>query len=62
MKLTIKDFCIRCGLCQDLYPEIFAFDFAKDEMTVKFETIPAELEGKATAAMGDCAIAAIHKE
>ncbi len=60
MKLYIKDFCVRCGLCEDLYPEIFRLDVDKDEIEIKFDEIPKELEPKAKEAIRDCAIAAIH--
>ena len=59
MKLTIKDYCVRCGLCEDLYPEIFRLDVAKDEIEIKFDELPESLEEKAKDAMRDCAIAAI---
>ena len=60
MKLTVKDFCIRCGLCEDLHGELFHFNHKKDAIDIKYEEIPSELEEKAKKAMGDCAIAAIH--
>lgn len=60
MKLTIKEFCIRCGLCEDLYGELFHFDHKKDAIEIKYDVIPSELEEKAKNAMADCAIAAIH--
>lgn len=59
MKLCIKEFCVRCGLCEDLYPELFRLDTDKDEIEIKYDEIPAELEEKAKDAMRDCAIAAI---
>lgn len=60
MKLKIKEYCIRCGICEDLYPELFHVDFEEDVVKVRYDEIPTELEETARKAMGDCAIAAIH--
>ncbi len=60
MKLTIKEYCIRCGICEDLHGELFHFDHEKDAIEIKYDTIPPVLEDKAKQAMADCAIAAIH--
>ena len=62
MKLYIKEYCIRCGMCEDLYPELFYLNVDKDEIEIKYEDIPPELEEKAKDAIRDCAIAAIHVE
>jgi len=59
MKLYIKEYCVRCGLCEDLYPELFRLDTEKDEIEIKYDEIPVELEAKAKNAMRDCAIAAV---
>lgn len=60
MKLEIKDYCIRCGICEDLYPELFHVDYDEDVVRVRYDEIPKELEEVAGKAMRDCAIAAIH--
>ena len=60
MKLEIKEYCIRCGLCEDLYPELFHLDWDKDEIVILYEEIPESLIDTAKSAMRDCAIAAIH--
>ena len=60
MKLEIKDYCVRCGICEDLYPELFHVNCDKDLVEIKYDEIPAELEEKAKGAMRDCSIAAIH--
>jgi len=60
MKLKIQDYCIRCGLCVDLYPELFELNYADDVLEVKYDEIPEHLQDQAKAAMADCAIAAIH--
>lgn len=60
MKLEIKDFCIRCGMCEDLYPEIFKENYEKDCIDVLYDEIPVQYEEMARSAIRDCAIAAIH--
>ena len=59
MKLTINDYCIRCGICEDLYPDIFKRNYETHNMDVLFEEIPEELQERAKAAAADCAVAAI---
>ncbi|MBP1627210.1 MAG: Fer [Holophagaceae bacterium] len=60
MKIEIKDFCIRCGLCEDLYPELFHFDHPSDSIILKSEEVSGDLIEVAKNAARDCAIAAIH--
>lgn len=60
MKLAIKEYCIRCGLCEDLYPELFRFDWDKDEIEILYDDIPPQLEETAKNAMRDCALTVIH--
>ncbi len=55
----IKDFCIRCMLCQTLYPELFELDFDNDIMRVKFEEVPESMAEAAKNAIRDCAVTAI---
>lgn len=62
MKLYIKDYCVRCGLCEDLYPELFRLNVELDKIDLMHEEIPPELEETAKNAMRDCAIAAIFTE
>jgi ferredoxin len=59
MKITVKEYCIRCGICSDLYPELFKFNMDEDRIDAATDEVPAALEEKAKAAAGDCAIAAI---
>ncbi|MNP63430.1 hypothetical protein D3C76_1588270 [compost metagenome] len=59
MKITIKDYCVRCGLCEDLYPELFTLNHRDDRIDVKYEEIPENLEKKAKEAVRDCAVTAI---
>lgn len=60
MTIKIQDYCIRCGLCVDLYPELFDLDYQEDILNVKYADVPAELQDKAKDAAKDCAIAAIQ--
>lgn len=59
MKIEIKNYCVRCGICVGLYPELFAHNFEKDCIDVLREPDTPELEEKARDAMKDCAVAAI---
>lgn len=60
MKIEIQDYCIRCGLCEDLYPQLFHLNIDDDRIDLLYEgDIPAELEDAANQARRDCAIAAI---
>lgn len=59
MKINIQNYCIRCGICVGLYPELFAHNFEKDCIDVLCEEVPEELIEKAKGAMADCAVAAI---
>ena len=60
MKLGIRDYCIRCGICEDLYPQLFHVNLEEDVVEVKYNPIPEELKDTAKSAMKDCAIAAIY--
>ena len=64
MKIEIKEYCIRCGICVALYPELFAHNFDKDCIDVIREPDTKELEAKARDAARDCAVTAIflHRE
>ena len=59
MKIQLADYCIRCGLCEDLYSDIFKRNYETHSMDVLFDEIPAELEERVKAAAADCAVAAI---
>ena len=56
MKVEIKEYCVRCGICVGLYPELFAHNFDKDCIDVKYDELPAELEETAKNAARDCAV------
>ena len=59
MKIELADYCIRCGLCEDLYPELFKRNYETHSMDVLYDEVPAELEERAAQAAMDCAVAAI---
>lgn len=59
MKIEIKDYCIRCGICVGLYPELFAHNFDDDCIDVLTEPDTDDLKEKARSAAKDCAVTAI---
>lgn len=59
MKIQLSEYCIRCGLCEDLYPDIFKRNYATHNIDILYDEIPAELEDRVTQAAADCAVAAI---
>jgi ferredoxin len=62
MRLTIEDFCIRCGICVTLYPELYEMDFDEDVIRIKVNEISGALTAKARESIKDCAVAAIRLE
>ena len=60
MKLEIEDFCVRCGICIDICPELYEMDYKEDEIHVKVDEVPEALMEKAKETIRDCAIGAIH--
>lgn len=60
MKLKIKDYCIRCGICEDLYPDMFLRNYETHKIDVLPDEIPPEYEERAKQAVDDCAVAAIQ--
>ncbi len=60
MRLEIADYCIRCGICEDLYPDIFKRNYEEHYIDILHEEIPADLEERAQKAADDCAVAAIR--
>lgn len=62
MKLIIKDYCIRCGMCEDLYPQLFHLNHQRDAIDILHTPVPPELEDMARKAMADCAVTAIFAE
>lgn len=59
MKIRIDDYCIRCGICIDLYPELYKRNFEKDSIDVLVDTVPDELREQAISSARDCAVTAI---
>ncbi len=59
MQLEIKDFCVRCGLCEDLHEKLFRLNVEEDRVDILYDVIPPELEDDAKQAIADCAVAAI---
>ena len=59
MRVKIADYCIRCGLCEDLYPDLFKRNYEEHCIEVLYDEIPEELEERMKQAQKDCAVAAI---
>ncbi len=59
MKIEIADYCVRCGMCSDIYPDIFKRNWDKHCIELLNDEIPEELEERAKQAAEDCAVAAI---
>ena len=59
MKIELADYCIRCGLCEDLYPDIFKRNYATHSMDVLVDEVPEEMVERVQQAVADCAVAAI---
>ncbi len=60
MKIELNEYCIRCGLCEDLYPDLFKRNYEKHCMDILYDEIPEDLQERAQKAAEDCAIAAIR--
>lgn len=60
MRLGIKEFCIRCGICIDICPELYDMDYKEDLIRVKVNEVPDTLMEKAKESIRDCAVGAIH--
>ncbi len=59
MKVQLADYCIRCGLCEDLYPDLFKRNYEEHCIDVLYDEIPEELKERVKQAQADCAVAAI---
>ena len=62
MKIKIKEFCIRCGICVHYYPELYEMDYEEDTIRIKVDKVPEALVEKARESIRDCAVTAIHLE
>lgn len=59
MKVTLAEYCIRCGICEDLYPELFRRNYETHQIDVLFDEIPEAYQECMRQAQADCAVAAI---
>ena len=59
MKLMVNDFCIRCQICESLYPALLKLDVDTDIIDVLVDEVPRHLRADAKAAIRDCAVTAI---
>ena len=60
MKLKIEDYCIRCGICITLYPELYEMNYTEDVVRIKLGEIPESLSEKVKQSIRDCAVTAIR--
>lgn len=60
MKIKLADYCIRCGICEDLYPDLYKRNYKEHSIDVLYDEIPADLEERAKKSAEDCAVAAIR--
>ena len=59
MKAKLADYCIRCGICEDLYPDLFKRNYEEHCIDILYDEIPEELQERIIKAQADCAVAAI---
>jgi ferredoxin len=62
LKLQIKEFCIRCGICITLYPDLYEMDYQEDIIRIKVGNVPENLLKNARQSINDCAVTAIYQE
>ena len=60
MRLAIEDFCVRCGICIDICPELYEMDYDKDAIRIRVDEVPEEMMDRAKESIRDCAVGAIH--
>ena len=60
MTVKIQDFCIRCGMCVDLCPNHFSFNFEKDCIDVLPSALADENYEEIKQMALDCAVGAIY--
>jgi ferredoxin len=60
LKLKIEDYCIRCGICITLYPELYEMNYTEDLVRIKLGEIPEDLSEKVKQSIKDCAVTAIR--
>ena len=59
MKIEIKDYCIRCGICLALHEKLFRYNEEKDRIEATMDEVPADLVEDAKSAAADCAVTVI---
>ncbi len=62
MKIKLSEYCIRCGICEDLYPDLYKRNYETHSMDVLYDDIPETQQERAEASARDCAVAAIQVE
>ncbi len=60
MTVKIQDFCIRCGMCVDLCPKYFSFNFQEDRIDVLPPALDEENYETIKQMALDCAVGAIY--
>ena len=60
MKIEIADYCIRCGICEDLYPDLYKRNYEDHCLDVLVDEIPEDKLERAKKSVADCAVAAIR--
>lgn len=60
MKIVIADYCIRCGTCVDLHPDIFEYNVPEDRIDIKYDVIPEDKTEATKNAIKNCHVAAIR--
>lgn len=60
MKIEIADYCIRCGICEDLYPDLFKRNYKNHCIDILMDEIPDAMADRVQQASDDCAVAAIR--
>ena len=60
MKIEIADYCIRCGICEDLYPNLFKRNYKDHCIDILMDEIPDTMADRIRQASDDCAVAAIR--
>ena len=44
MKARLADYCIRCGICEDLYPDLFKRNYENHCIDILYNEIPESLQ------------------
>lgn len=52
MKIEIADYCIRCGICEDLYPDLFKRNYKDHCIDILMDEIPDTMADRVR--QGDC--------